>query len=187
MAIATREIIEVIAETHAKFPPVTNLHKTAPFNPPGWFILRLTIIFGVINAAKRASATPRLKIRIFMDVLWYWETQILRKVLVRDIATCLFVFVPLEIAALFVCLLVRSSTPSFLYSFVHFFALLFVSQGHPTDRFGGISVRETCNRLTFSVREMSSRAFLINAFGFRRDTNNVLDTKIGQPEFSERQ
>ena len=37
---------------------------------------------------------------------------------------------------------------------------------HPTDRFGGISVRETCNRLKFSVREMSSRAFLINAFIF---------------------
>ena len=36
-----------------------------------------------------------------------------------------------------------------------------VLQGHPTDRFGGISVRETCNRLKFSVREMSSRAFLI--------------------------
>ena len=29
-------------------------------------------------------------------------------------------------------------------------------QGHPTDRFGGISVRKTCNRLKFSVREMSS-------------------------------
>ena len=35
------------------------------------------------------------------------------------------------------------------------------NQGHPTDRFGGISVRKTCNRLKFSVREMSSRAFLI--------------------------
>ena len=30
-------------------------------------------------------------------------------------------------------------------------------QGHPTDRFGeGISVRKTCTRLKFSVREMSS-------------------------------
>ena len=27
-------------------------------------------------------------------------------------------------------------------------------QGHPTDRFGGISVRKTCNRLELSVREM---------------------------------
>ena len=34
-------------------------------------------------------------------------------------------------------------------------------KGHPTDRFGGISVRKTCNRLKFSVRELSSRAFLI--------------------------
>ena len=34
-------------------------------------------------------------------------------------------------------------------------------QGHPTDCFGGISVRKTCNRLKFSVREMLSRAFLI--------------------------
>ena len=33
-------------------------------------------------------------------------------------------------------------------------------QGHPTDCFGRISVRKTCNRLKFSVREMSSRAFL---------------------------
>ena len=51
------------------------------------------------------------------------------------------------------------------------------TQGHPMDRFGGISVR----------REMSSRAFLINAFCFRRDKNDVLGTKIGQLGFSERQ
>ena len=56
-------------------------------------------------------------------------------------------------------------------------------QDHPTDRFGGISVRNTCNRLKFSVREMSSRAFLINAFCFRRDKNDVLGTKIGQLGF----
>ena len=36
-----------------------------------------------------------------------------------------------------------------------------LNQGHPTDCFGRISVRKTCNRLKFSVREMSSRAFLI--------------------------
>ena len=36
-----------------------------------------------------------------------------------------------------------------------------IKQGHPTDCFGRISVRKTCNRLKFSVREMSSRAFLI--------------------------
>ena len=47
------------------------------------------------------------------------------------------------------------------------------TQGQPTDRFGGISVRKTRNRLTFSVREMSSRAFLINAFCFRSDKNDV--------------
>ena len=45
------------------------------------------------------------------------------------------------------------------------------------DRFGGISVR----------REMSSRAFLINALCFRRDKNDVFGTKIGQLGFSERQ
>ena len=63
------------------------------------------------------------------------------------------------------------------------------TQGHPTDRFGGISVQKTCNRLKCSVREMSSRAFLItcNAFCFRRDKNDVLGTKIGQLGFSERQ
>ena len=31
--------------------------------------------------------------------------------------------------------------------------------------------RPSCNRLKFSVREISSRAFLINAFCFRRDKN----------------
>ena len=45
------------------------------------------------------------------------------------------------------------------------------------DCFGGISVR----------REMSSRAFLINTFCFRRDKNDVLGTKIGQLGFLERQ
>ena len=51
------------------------------------------------------------------------------------------------------------------------------SQGQPTDRFGGISVRKTCNRFKFSVREMPARAFLVNAFCFRRDKNDVLSTK----------
>ena len=60
------------------------------------------------------------------------------------------------------------------------FEAALANQGHPTDRFGGISVRETCNRLKFSVREIPSRAFLINAFCFRRDKNDVLGTKIGQ-------
>ena len=59
-------------------------------------------------------------------------------------------------------------------------------QGHPTDRFSGISVRKTCICLKFSVREMSSRVFLINAF-WRRDKNDFLGTKIGQLGFSERQ
>ena len=64
----------------------------------------------------------------------------------------------------------------------------YLDQGHPaTDRFGGISVQKTCNRLKFSVREMSSRAFLINAFCFRRDKNDGLGTKIDQLGFSERQ
>ena len=68
-----------------------------------------------------------------------------------------------------------------------FLPLSGLKQGQPTDLFGGISVRKTCNRLKFSVREMSSRAFLINAFCFRRDKNDVLGTKIGQLGFSERQ
>ena len=62
-----------------------------------------------------------------------------------------------------------------------------VSQEHPTGHFGGISVRKTCNRLKFSVRGMSSQAFLINAFCFRRDKNDILSTKIDQLGFSERQ
>ena len=71
--------------------------------------------------------------------------------------------------------------------FLRLIFLLKVIQGHLTDRFGGISVRKICNRLKFSVKEMSSRAFLINAFCFRRDKNDVLGTKIGQLGFSERQ
>ena len=47
-----------------------------------------------------------------------------------------------------------------------FYSFYNIIQGHPTDYFGAISVRKTCNRLKFSVREMSSRAFLINAFLF---------------------
>ena len=60
-------------------------------------------------------------------------------------------------------------------------------QVHPTDRFGGIYVRKTCNCLKISVSEMSSRTFLINAFCFRRDKNDVLGTEIGRLGFSERQ
>ena len=71
--------------------------------------------------------------------------------------------------------------------FVLFIVAVTRNQGHTTDRFGGISVRKTSNRLKFSVREMSSRAFLINAFCFRRDKNRVLGTKIGQLGFSQRQ
>ena len=52
------------------------------------------------------------------------------------------------------------------------------------DCFGGISVQKTCNRLKFSFREMSSRTFLINAFCFWRDKNDILGTKIGQLWFS---
>ena len=63
----------------------------------------------------------------------------------------------------------------------YIFALkMFKDQGDPTDCFGGISVRKTCNRLIFSVREMSYPAFLINVFCFRRDKNDVLGTKVGQ-------
>ena len=46
---------------------------------------------------------------------------------------------------------------------------LIMIQGHPMDRFGGISVQKTCNRLKFSVKEMLSRAFLINTFYFQGD------------------
>ena len=38
---------------------------------------------------------------------------------------------------------------------------IYIYQGHPMDRCGGMSVQKTCNHLRFSVREMSSRAFLI--------------------------
>ena len=48
------------------------------------------------------------------------------------------------------------------------------NQGHPTDCFGRISIRKTCNRLKFSVGDLElSQLKLINAFCFRRDKNDV--------------
>ena len=80
------------------------------------------------------------------------------------------------------------SSLSPLYYVAHFPAH---KQGHPRDRFGGISVRKTCNRLKFSVREMSSRAFLIQcllmSFVFGEIKMTLLGTKIGQLGLSERQ
>ena len=81
----------------------------------------------------------------------------------------------------------RRSVPFFLCGCLKSSDCLVVLQGHPTDGFSRISVRKTCNRLRFSVKEMSSRAFLINAFCFRRDNNDVVGTKIGQLGFSKRQ
>ena len=60
-------------------------------------------------------------------------------------------------------------------------------QGHPRIVSVEYLFRKTCNRLKFSFRGMSSQAFLINAFCFRRDKNDVFGTKIGQLTFSERQ
>ena len=61
--------MEQAAETHAKPPPVRNVHKIEPIQPSGCLKLAPTISLGEINVAKRASATARLKIRTFMGVL----------------------------------------------------------------------------------------------------------------------
>ena len=45
-------------------------------------------------------------------------------------------------------------------------ATFLISQGHPTDCFGGISVRKTCNRLKFSVRECHLEFSLLTPFVF---------------------
>lgn len=61
--------MEQAAATHPKPPPVMNVHKIELIQPSGCLKLAPTISLGEINAAKRASATARLKIRTFMGVL----------------------------------------------------------------------------------------------------------------------
>lgn len=61
--------MEQAAATHPKPPPVMNVHKIELIQPSGCLKLAPTISLGEINAAKRASATARLKIRTFMVVL----------------------------------------------------------------------------------------------------------------------
>ena len=55
--------VEAIPPTQAKFPDVTNLHKTVPANPLGWSIAILKITSGAINAAYMISAIARFTIR----------------------------------------------------------------------------------------------------------------------------
>lgn len=63
--------MEQAAATHPKPPPVMYVHKIELIQPSGCLKLAPTISLGEINAAKRASATARLKIRTFMGVLRY--------------------------------------------------------------------------------------------------------------------
>lgn len=51
MAIAEKVIAEDAAPTHAKFPPVNNLHTIVPVSPSGWVGKTLTITSGAMNAA----------------------------------------------------------------------------------------------------------------------------------------
>ena len=43
--------------------------------------------------------------------------------------------------------------------------LMLNDQGHPTDRFGGISVRKAYNRLRYSVRHLNMRKLMPFVFG----------------------
>ena len=61
--MATKVITEDVPATHARFPPVSNLHKTVPIVPPGWVEASLRNVSGVTNVAYRISATARLTIR----------------------------------------------------------------------------------------------------------------------------
>ena len=61
--MATRVTIEEALPTHARFPPVTNLHRSIPVSPSGWETVNLTRTFGAMNTAYKMSATARLTSR----------------------------------------------------------------------------------------------------------------------------
>ena len=59
MAIKTRVKTDEDAPTHAKFPPVSSLHRTVPVTPLGWVNIRLKMYSGARNIAIIMSETAR--------------------------------------------------------------------------------------------------------------------------------
>ena len=69
MATAEKVNADAAAPTHAKFPPVSSLHKIVPVSPSGWVRKTLKITSGAMKVAKRMSATARFTSRKFMGTL----------------------------------------------------------------------------------------------------------------------
>ena len=69
MAIKTRVKTDEDAPTHAKFPPVSSLHRTVPVTPSGWVNIRLKMYCGAINIAIIMSETARFTRRKLIGIL----------------------------------------------------------------------------------------------------------------------
>ena len=69
MAIKTRVKTDEDAPTHAKFPPVSSLHKTVPVTPLGWVNIRLKMYSGARNIAIIMSETARFTRRKLIGIL----------------------------------------------------------------------------------------------------------------------
>ena len=69
MAINTRVKTDEDAPTHAKFPPVSSLHRTVPVTPSGWVNIRLKMYSGARNIAIIMSETARFTRRKLIGIL----------------------------------------------------------------------------------------------------------------------
>ena len=69
MAIKTRVKTDEDAPTHAKFPPVSSLHRTVPVTPSGWVNIRLNIYSGARIIAIIMSETARFTRRKLIGIL----------------------------------------------------------------------------------------------------------------------
>ena len=69
MAIKTRVKTDEDAPTHAKFPPVSSLHRTVPVTPLGWVNIRLKMYSGARNIAIIMSETARFTRRKLIGIL----------------------------------------------------------------------------------------------------------------------
>ena len=69
MAIKTRVKTDEDTPTHAKFPPVSSLHRTVPVTPLGWVNIRLKMYSGARNIAIIMSETARFTRRKLIGIL----------------------------------------------------------------------------------------------------------------------
>ena len=76
MAIKTRVKTDEDAPTHAKFPPVSSLHRTVPVTPLGWVNIRLKMYSGARNIAIIMSETARFTRRKLIGILASVEIKV---------------------------------------------------------------------------------------------------------------